>query len=259
MRRGVGLLGDAENKWSSSTMDELEGIFKAARARGVPVFAASGDAGSRDGSGAGDQADFPASAPSAIGCGGTRLTVAGAERSSEVTWDDDDKKSATGGGVSKHFPGRDVPDVAGNADPETGYEVLIDGKHAVVGGTSAVAPLMLGMHALLWELNGGRAFDLLNVILTHPQTCFDVTIGDNGGFRAGPGRDEVTGFGVPDGGRLADVLAYSPPSPVSLTNFPTAQVISWLEHNHAHTHAELAAADAIVDWAAANGINLKSA
>jgi hypothetical protein len=107
-------------------------------------------------------------------------------------------------------------------------------EHAVMRGTSAVAPLMLGMHALPWELNGGRAFDLLNVILTHPQTCFDVTIGHNGGFRAGPG-------------------------PVGLTNFPTAQVMSWLEHNHAHTHAELAVADAIVERAAANGINLSHA
>ena len=36
--------------------------------------------------------------------------------------------------------GRGVPDVAGDADPNTGYQVLVDGQSMVVGGTSAVAP-----------------------------------------------------------------------------------------------------------------------
>lgn len=210
--------GASENQWDGSTMDAFEAVIKQARANGVPVFVAAGDSGSQDSSGSGNQTDFPASAPSAIGCGGTRLTITpGGERSSETVWDDSDTRSATGGGVSKHFPGRQVPDIAGNADPDTGYEVDIDGQGYVIGGTSAVAPLMLGLHALLWEAVGGATFDLSNLIATNPQACYDVTVGDNGGYRAGPGRDDVTGWGVPDGGKLLAALQSGIPAPVPPT------------------------------------------
>jgi kumamolisin len=258
--------GGSENNWDPPTMDVFEAVIKAARANGIPVFVAAGDTGSQDSSGAGNQADFPASSPSAIGCGGTRLTLSGADRASETVWNDSPTQSATGGGVSKHFPGRDVPDIAGNADPDTGYEIMIDGNPYVIGGTSAVAPLMLGLHALLWELNSGKPFDFLNLIVTNPQACYDVTIGDNGGYRAGPGRDQTTGFGVPDGQKLADALlgpvpAPAPPSPTPpvtdpVTAFPTSAVSAWLKGKHNYSHAESIAAQAIMAWAAANGIAL---
>lgn len=260
--------GGSENNWDPNTMDTFEAVIKAARAQGVPVFVAAGDTGSQDSSGAGNQCDFPASAPSAIGCGGTRLTLKGIERASETVWDDNPTQSATGGGVSKHFPGRQVPDIAGNADPDTGYEVMIDGKPYVIGGTSAVAPLMCGLHALLWEVNGGKPFDFLNLIVTNPQCCFDVTIGNNGGYKAGPGRDSTTGFGVPDGQKLADALLGPVPAPVPpgptpspadpLQDFPTAAVEPWLEHKHNYTGVEATAAHAISAWGAGHGIPLKA-
>jgi kumamolisin len=186
-------------------------------------------------------------------------------------WDDSDTQSATGGGVSKQFPGRDVPDVAGNADPDSGYEIMIDGGHYVIGGTSAVAPLMLGLHALLWECNGGKLFDFLNLIVTNPQAMFDVTAGDNGGYRAGPGRDQVTGFGVPDGQKLVDALlggvpAPAPPAPTPtptptpagdpLADFPVAAVDALLEVKHNYNHAESTAVQDITEWATAHGIQL---
>lgn len=262
--------GASENSWSTSVMDQFEAVIKAARAKGIPVFVAAGDTGSQDSSGAGNQVDFPASAPSAIGCGGTRLLLAGTERASETVWDDSDTQSATGGGVSQHFPGRDVPDIAGNADPDSGYKIMVDGSSYVVGGTSAVAPLMLGLHALLWELAGGATFDFLNLIVTNPQACFDVTAGDNGGYRAGPGRDQTTGFGVPDGALLAAALlsgipAPAPPTPPvveptdPVSDFPAAVVDAWLDHKHNHTQAESAAAHAIAAWAAAHSITLDAA
>jgi kumamolisin len=257
--------GASENNWTPSVMDQFEAVIKAARGVGVPVFVAAGDSGSQDSSGAGNQTDFPASSPSAIGCGGTRLILSRTERSSETVWDDSPTSSATGGGVSHHFPGRDVPDVAGNADPNSGYEVMIDGQSYVIGGTSAVAPLMLGLHALLWELNGGKAFDFLNLIVTNPQSCFDVTAGSNGGFRAGPGRDETTGFGVPDGGLLlaaltsgipAPVPPTPVPTPIPTTDFPVVAVGAWLAHKHNYSHVEAVAAQAITAWATAHGIAL---
>lgn len=108
--------------------------------------------------------------------------------------------------MSAVFPGRDVPDIAGNADPETGYQVTVDGEDLVFGGTSAVAPLHLGLYLRELELAGGKAFNFVATVAANPTVCFDVTSGKNGGFRAGPGRDETTGFGVPDGTRLLTVL-----------------------------------------------------
>jgi kumamolisin len=168
--------------------------------------------------------------------------------------------------VSKHFRGRDVPDVAGNADPDTGYQIMVDGEHMVIGGTSAVAPLMLGLHALLFEL-ADKPFDFMNLVVTNPQACYDVTVGDNGGYRAGPGRDQTTGFGVPDGGLLLAALTSGIPAPVPpapapvgpadpMADFPVAAVTLWGEHRHTHTHIEGNAYTAIVQWAASHGVSL---
>lgn len=208
--------GGPESSWDAQTMDAFDAVFATARAKGIIVFAAAGDSGSNDGTGT-PTVDFPASSPNVIGCGGTKLDVdARGVRSSEVVWDDDDRQSATGGGVSKHFAGRQVPDVAGNASPSTGYEVRVDGGTYVIGGTSAVAPLYAGLVLLLSEAIGGPLgahIDFLNTVISNPTLCYDVTVGDNGAYRAGPGRDETTGFGVVDGGRLLALLT-EPPAPV---------------------------------------------
>lgn len=206
--------GGPESSWSASTLDEFDAVFAAARAAGVIVFAAAGDSGSADGTSR-SSVDFPASSPNVIGCGGTRLTVnTDGSRASEVTWDDNASTSATGGGVSAHFPGRDVPDVAGNADPATGYRVLVDGQSIVIGGTSAVAPLYAGLALRLKEATKGAPFDFLKAVTANPTVCYDVTVGNNGAFRAGPGRDETTGFGVVDGAKLLGVLLAQPAPPV---------------------------------------------
>lgn len=209
--------GGPEDSWAVSSMTQYDGVFAAAKASLVNIFAASGDSGSGDGE-SGNHVDFPASSPNVSACGGTRLTVnSDGSRSTEVTWDDNDTTSATGGGDSVMFPGRATPDFAGNADPDTGYEVMVDGGFYVIGGTSAVAPFMAGMCAVLQEAIG-KPFDFQKTILANPQVCFDVTSGGNGAFRAGPGRDKTTGFGVPDGGKLLAVLlagAVTPPPPVT--------------------------------------------
>ena len=168
---------------------EFAAVFAAARASGVTVFAASGDTGSRDGTSR-NTADYPASDPNVVGCGGTRLTLtSGGTRAAEVVWDDNPTRSATGGGVSTFFPGRQVPDVAGNADPETGYQVVVDGEPVVIGGTSAVAPLYAAMAAVARQAYG-HACDFANLVSTNPTVAFDVTVGNNGGIdgRARPRR-----------------------------------------------------------------------
>ena len=267
--------GGPEDSWDPAMVANFEQAIKEARKNGRPVFVAAGDTGADDGEGH-TVVDFPASAPDAIGCGGTRLTVTSqGSRDAETVWDDDPTTSATGGGTSKVFPGRDVPDIAGNADPDTGYEISVDGQSMVVGGTSAVAPLMLGLHALLWQINGGKPFDMMNLIVTNPQACFDVTSGDNGAFRAGPGRDEVTGFGVPDGQKLADALSAAgavpappapapqppvqPPAPTPgpnpMADFPVKTVQTWIHHPYNPSIAH-AAARSLTAWAAEYGVTL---
>lgn len=202
--------GSAEGDWDPSSITQFSAAFKAARDKGVIVFAAAGDSGSRDGTKT-NQVDYPASDPNVVGCGGTRLAVTpDGSRKAEITWDDNDTTSATGGGVSTLFPGRHVPDVAGNADPATGYQIVVDGQSGVIGGTSAVAPLYAAMCAVIRQRRG-TAFDFANEVATHPAICFDVLSGDNGAYRAGAGRDDVTGWGVVDFGKLDALLTSGAP------------------------------------------------
>lgn len=217
--------GGPEDQWDAATATRFDAAFQVARQKGIIVFAAAGDAGSGDGE-KGKHVDFPASSPHVIGCGGTRLlTNADGSRKSETVWNDS-TSSATGGGVSILFPGRQVPDVAGNADPVTGFKVRVDGGDYVIGGTSAVAPLYAGLVLLISEAIGhplGQVADFSNLLLTNLGVCFDVTSGTNGAYRAGPGRDDATGLGVVDGAKLLAVLQSGNqlPAPIGGTPAPT--------------------------------------
>lgn len=100
---------------------------------------------------------------------------------------------------------RGVPDVAGDADPDTGYQVLVDGQSQVFGGTSAVAPLWAGLIARLNQAKGTR-FGLVQPALyagiapgAEVPGFNDITRGSNGAFSAGPGWDACTGLGSPEG------------------------------------------------------------
>ena len=119
--------------------------------------------------------DFPASDPYALACGGTSVQASGNSITSETVWNDGAQGGATGGGISTFFPvppyqeglsaaltaggtrpltNRGVPDVAGDADENTGYDVRVDGSDTVIGGTSAVAPLWAGLIARINSANG---------------------------------------------------------------------------------------------------------
>jgi len=103
-----------------------------------------------------------------------------------------------------------VPDVSGDADPQTGYNVLVDGKSFVIGGTSAVAPLWSGLIALLNEKLGKPLGFLQPVLYGLSQTAGafnDISSGSNGAFSAGPGWDAATGLGSPSGEKLLQALS----------------------------------------------------
>src|SRR5262249_52440762 len=135
---------------------------QSAAALGVTITVASGDDGSSDGTN-GTVADFPASSPHVLACGGTELFANGNTISEENVWNDGAQGGSTGGGFSTTFPtpswqtsalpagstGRGVPDVSGDASPNTGYTIVVDGQQQVIGGTSAVAPLYAGLIALV--------------------------------------------------------------------------------------------------------------
>jgi kumamolisin len=111
-----------------------------------------------------------------------------------------------------HNVGRGVPDVAGDADPTTGYVTLVDGQSGITGGTSAVAPLWAGLIALINQ-SLGKPAGFINALLYQNQgktaDFNDITSGNNGAYSAGPGWDACTGLGSPIGAQVAIVLGAS--------------------------------------------------
>ena len=265
--------GAPERYWPSTALHRMNSILQSAVSRNVNVFAASGDHGSGNSVGPSAPgrpafADFPASSPNVIACGGTTLvsTDAGASIASEKVWHDA-LGNGSGGAFSATFPAppcqrpalpsgpplssssrvpsRGVPDVCGCADPSTGYRIVLNGSMCVVGGTSAVAPLYAGLAARLapapssapssasapasapasasgpgkrllkpgglslrlTRRNGsGSAVAaaaaaaslpwLLPVLYTHAtRAVVDITVGNNGAFRAAVGWDAASGLG----------------------------------------------------------------
>ena len=107
---------------------------------------------------------------------------------------------------SREPGGRGVPDVAGDADPETGYQVLVDGTRTVYGGTSAVAPLWAALVARLAQAMGA-SFGLIQPKLYALTSGFhDITTGSNGAYEAGAGWDPCTGLGSPNGTAILAAL-----------------------------------------------------
>lgn len=197
--------GAPEDSWDSAAMEVINNEIQACVNAGINVFVAAGDNGSSDGE-AGAHVDFPASSPYAIACGGTKLILnSDGTRHSEVVWNEQlFGEGATGGGIST--TGRKVPDIAGNADPNSGYIVDIDGQQSVIGGTSAVAPLMAALNVLLNSNLDKPVANLKDVLYANPSVCFDVVNGNNGAYSANVGYDCCTGLGVPDGQKLLKVL-----------------------------------------------------
>ncbi len=223
--------GGPKSTWTAQAMQTMDQALQAAASLGITVCCAAGDSGSSDGVSDGKaHVDFPASSTYALACGGTRLEAANNVVTSEVVWNDS-ATSATGGGISDVFPlpswqananvpvsvndkhaGRGVPDVAGDADPQTGYRIHVDGQDVVFGGTSAVAPLWAALIALINQKRGKPAGYLNPTLyqdyaqLTQANALRDITSGNNGSYSAQTGWDACTGLGTPDGAKLLALL-----------------------------------------------------
>jgi pseudomonalisin len=193
----------------------LDNTLKQATAQGQTLFTSSGDTGSFcpagpagvNGVPAGvPGVEYPAASPYAIGVGGTTVVGPGPN---EVAW-------YAGGGGATYFEDvptwqqnaggsfvgvdRGVPDVALDADPLSGYRVIVDGTEETIGGTSASAPAWQGIWARAQGAKGGALGFAGPVIYTaEPATAFhDITVGAIGTYLATPGWDYTTGRGTPD-------------------------------------------------------------
>jgi kumamolisin len=225
--------GSPEITYSGQLALAMHALFEDAAALGITVCAASGDSGSASGmADGGPHVNYPASDPYVLACGGTTLIADPATGTihAETTWNTG-AASATGGGVSGVFDlpewqatadvptrsgseetGRGVPDVAANADNNTGYRVLLGGNPICVGGTSAATPLWAALVCRLAQ-SLGRPLGLLQPLVYRDLQADsvtagfrDVVLGDNGAYAARPGWDPNTGLGSPDGEALLTVL-----------------------------------------------------
>lgn len=200
----------------------LDAVLKQAAAQGQTMFFSSGDTGSQcpavtgvNGVPAGiPDTNYPASSPYGIGVGGT--SVLDNNPLSEIGW------YAGGGGLSPIEPTaafqantkvlgvaapptRGVPDVSLDADPESGYDVVVNGTVQGIGGTSASAPSWQGIWARVNGANAGLGFAGPILYSSGESSAFnDITIGANGAYTAGPGYDLVTGLGTPDIAKLVN-------------------------------------------------------
>jgi len=228
---------------------------------GVTFFSSSGDAGKYGSSASSVIVGYPAASPNVVAVGGTNL-VTGTNNawSSETGWGNGTTSytnGGSGGGVSKYAaqpayqkgviptsmsgsssPKRTLPDIAADADPNTGasvcssYDYTTAAPWDVIGGTSLSSPMWAGMMAVFNQgrvANGLSSMDgkteFLPKLYTLPAADFhDVTSGNNG-FAAAAGYDMVTGRGTPIGPKIAADLAGTPATPTpSIGSFAVSPV-----------------------------------
>jgi len=221
------------NEYFSETSDDKNFVHA-----GVSFVFSSGDNGAPP--------EYPAASPNVLAVGGTTLNL-----SSSGTWLSEtgwgygfwsQYFGGSGGGISQVEPKpafqssvtqsltkRTNPDVAFDADPNTGVYVYDtnNGGWFQVGGTSVGAPAWSGLIAIV---NQGRSLggnsslsgsDLLTQIYKVSQSDFhDITSGNNG-YSAGPGYDLVTGRGTPKANLLVPDLVATVPG--GTTTAPTPQ------------------------------------
>jgi kumamolisin len=208
-------LGGCETSVSAAQKTADDQYFATMTALGASVFVSSGDNGAKECSpisgiytGATTPSFFSTS-PNVTAVGGTTLTLnTNSTIKTETSW------AGSGGGVSKFFATpswqqglgyamRAVPDVAADANPNTGVYVIYAGKTGQVGGTSVSSPVWAGLMGLVNadRINDGKP--TLGLVasrttsLVRTSNFRDITSGSNHGYSAKVGYDLVTGVGTP--------------------------------------------------------------
>lgn len=240
--------GLGENLSNPQTIQAENAIFKQMAAQGQTIYAAAGDSGAFDdyiyNSSKALIVDDPASQPYVVGVGGTNLKVnsASGAYASESVWNNGLGRGAGGGGVSSIWPiptwqtnlsstysktYRNVPDVALNSDPATGYSIFYNGQWTIYGGTSCAAPLWASFTSLVNQKLAAAqqpSLGFANPIFysickssSYAIDFHDVTSGNNLYYSAGIGYDNASGWGSFNGVNLfASLISASMPTAVPL-------------------------------------------
>ena len=224
-------LGSCEPDTPSGARNVYAAIEDRAVAVGISHFVASGDNGAYTCGVDQDPAgSFPSTLPTVTAVGGT--SVFESEQGvyfKEYAWSSPLDQSGGGGGASQFYAiptyqkneskpagrgNRQVPDIAADGDPSTGFHVIFGGRDGQVGGTSAATPLWAGTVALInqdLKQKGLREVGFANPALywmgengskLSPQPFHDVSAGNNLGFDAAAGWDFATGWGSMDASAL---------------------------------------------------------
>jgi pseudomonalisin len=242
--QGSASFGECENIPAAEPVVGTDGmqepgdaVLKQAVIEGRTLFASTGDTGSScpvipaNTNGVATQAypalNYPSASPYAVAVGGTVLNSDGAnppKRFSETAWE------FTGGGNSTQIPApsyqagvaptafRGTPDIAAiSGDVATGNGMSItdsNGADQQGAGTSLSSPLWLGMWTRIQAAASKKGLGFANFSLykvgksfNYGKDIFDVKIGDNVPYPAGPGWDNTTGWGTPDVTSLMQDLA----------------------------------------------------
>jgi subtilase family serine protease len=220
-------IGACEAGLSSALLQQGAASNQRAVAQGMSHFVAAGDRGAYDcGQNAAPSVDFPSALPTVTSVGGTTMfqTPQGTYQK-EAAWGNPISQAGTGGGLSMHFPrpayqkgpgvdnqfsngNRQVPDVAGVADQNTGYHIILGGRDVQIGGTSAAAPLWAAVIALInqdLKKKGLKPVGFANPALywmgqnqsqLQASPFHQVTEGNNLAYTATAGWNYCTGLGT---------------------------------------------------------------
>lgn len=246
--------------WSLAAIKAVNATFQEAAAMGVTVLVSAGDNGSD--CGVGDKKAhvlYPGSDPYVTSCGGTSLSSVSGLTFKEDVWNDGAGLGITGGGISDIFcapnftlpawqmsanipgsandghKGRGIPDIAGNADENSGYTLYMNGASiGAVGGTSATAPLYAALTALM-NAGLGEPVGYLNPNLyavPYSYVYRDISDGISNasggapGYTSGPGWDGCTGLGSVNGTALMTALG-GVGLPVAIETFNGTLYMVW--------------------------------
>ena len=189
----------AQGDGSAAAQDQS---FQQAVAQGQTFSISTGDSGADECGNGGVTPSWPAASQYVVAVGGTTLNASTTTWNSATVW-------SSGGGSSSTFepqpswqngvaPGstRGLPDIAYDADPNSGSKIIVSGATQQYGGTSLAAPLFAGAWARVIAIKGSGVGFAAPLLYQLPASDFhDITSGNNGGESAGPGYDLATGRG----------------------------------------------------------------
>lgn len=209
----------AQGDGSAAAQDQ---IFQQAVAQGQTFSISTGDSGADECGDGGVTPSWPAASQYVVAVGGTTLNASTTTWTSATVW-------TSGGGSSSTFepqpswqngvaPGskRGLPDIAYDADPNSGSKIIVNGATQQYGGTSLSAPLFAGAWARVIAIKGSNVGFAAPLLYQLPASDFhDITSGNNGGETASAGYDLATGRGeLIISGAANDIGGGSPPANV---------------------------------------------